>query len=164
MELYIIRHAEAEPIGRDHDDARRALTARGAKTFAQEVRGLERLGVTLDRVYHSPLLRAVETAELLTPILRGESIVSPELARAPSAELLASLAGERVALVGHEPHVSELLTTLVIGWRVIDPDSHLGSIDFAKGAVAWLSGEPRPGEMALAAFWPPKTLRKLGKK
>lgn len=164
MELYIIRHAEAESAGLGHDDARRALTPKGADEFAREVRGLERLGVSFDRIYHSPLLRAVETADLLTPLLAGESVVTADLACAPNEELLRSLSGERVALVGHEPHVSDLLWLLVLGWRVFEPDSQRGSLDFEKGAVAWLSGEPRPGEMTLVAFWPARTLKKLGKR
>jgi phosphohistidine phosphatase len=161
MELYIIRHAEAEPAAMGRDDARRALTPKGAEAFAREVRGLEHLGVALDRVYHSPLLRAVETADLLAPLLDGESIVTPELAHPPSEEFLRSLSGERVAVVGHEPHVSDLLMVLVLGWRVFEPESQRGLIEFKKGAVAWLSGEPRPAGMTLVAFWPAKTLKKL---
>jgi phosphohistidine phosphatase len=124
------------------------------------------LGVALDRVYHSPLLRAVETAELLAPLLDAdaESCVTPELARGPREELWRSIEGERVALVGHEPYVSELLTLLVLGWRVFEPSSQHGLFEFEKGAVARLSGDPEPGSMTLVAFWPPKTLRKLGKK
>src|SRR6185436_5586286 len=99
MDLYVIRHAEAEAGGTSLDDARRALTAKGRETFAREVRGLERLGVELERVYHSPLLRAVETAELLAPLLDGESCVMSELARAPREELLGQIEGESVALV-----------------------------------------------------------------
>jgi phosphohistidine phosphatase len=170
MDLYIIRHAEAEPAGFGLEDAHRPLTKKGRESFARGVHGLERLAITFDRIYHSPLLRAVETADLLVPLLdgrdgaRGETCVTDELARAPRQELLAELEGERVALVGHEPHVSDLVALLVIGWRVFEPAAHCGIIDFKKGAVAWLSGEPREGEMTLAAFWPPKTLRRIGKK
>jgi len=167
MDLFIIRHAEAEDTSPDHDDARRALTPKGRATFADEVRGLERLGVELDRIYHSPLLRAVETADLLAPLLDrdcGESRVTDELARAPRNEFLREIEGERVALVGHEPHVSDLVALLVLGWRVFEPLANNALIDFKKGAVAHLKGEPRTGEMTLAAFWPPKTLRRIGKK
>jgi phosphohistidine phosphatase len=167
MDLYIVRHAEADPATAETGDAARPLTERGRERFAREVRGLERLGVTLDRIYHSPLLRAVETAELLVPLLdreSGESIVTQELARGPRDELLDELEGERVALVGHEPYVSELLALLVLGWRVFEPRAQHGMFEFQKGAVAHLSGELQAGAMALVAFWPPKTLRKLGKK
>jgi phosphohistidine phosphatase len=166
MDLYIIRHAEAEPHSPELEDARRVLTPKGRDRFEREVRGLERLGVTLDRVYHSPLLRAVETAELLTPLLdhEGETCVNAELARGPREELWRSIEGDRVALVGHEPYVSELLALLVLGWRVFEPRSQQGLFDFEKGAVARLGGDPEPGAMTLVAFWPPKTLRRLGKK
>jgi phosphohistidine phosphatase len=166
MELYIVRHAEAEPATPETGDAARPLTRRGRDRFGRSVRGLERLGVTLDRVYHSPLLRAVETAELLVPLLDnegGESFVTQELARGPREELLEEVEGERVALVGHEPYVSELLALLVLGWRVFEPRAQQGLFEFEKGAVAHLTGELQAGSMALVAFWPSKTLRKLSK-
>jgi phosphohistidine phosphatase len=166
MDLYIVRHAEAEAAGPGLDDARRALTPKGSASFARAVRGLERLGVGFDRVYHSPLLRAVETADLLAPLIErdGESCVMGELARAPREEMLRTIEGERVALVGHEPHVGELVGLLTLGWRVFEPDSQPVMLEFKKGAVAWLTGELRSGEMRLSAFWTPRTLKKLAKK
>jgi phosphohistidine phosphatase len=166
MDLYIIRHAEAEAIGPDLDDARRALTAKGRRSFARAVRGLERLDVAFDRIYHSPLLRAVETADLLVPLLErdGQTCVMGELAEPPREEMLRVITGDRVALVGHEPHVSELVGLLMLGWRVFDPESQPAMLEFKKGAVAWLVGDARPGEMSLAAFWTPTTLKQLAKK
>ena len=55
-------------------DAERPLTPQGRERFAQAVLGLQRLEVRLDRLYHSPWLRAVETAALLRPILEGEVV------------------------------------------------------------------------------------------
>ncbi|MFN0242685.1 MAG: SixA phosphatase family protein [Planctomycetota bacterium] len=162
MELYLIRHAQAEEHSESGGDEARALSREGRERFRDVVRGLERLEVQFDRVYHSPYLRAQETADLLEPILAGETVVTAALARAPSEELLASLEGGSVALVGHEPWLSDLLSVLLLGWHVYEHPSRSAPFEFKKGGVARLTGKPKPGEMQLVAFWPPRTLRELG--
>ena len=157
MELFLVRHAIAVPSAEDRPDAERPLTDDGRRRFGQVVRGLDRLGIRLDRVVHSPWTRAVQTAELLHRVLDGESAVEPALAREPDAELIGRLAfGERVAAVGHEPWMSELLALLVTGSK-----SHAGRLGFKKGQVAWLEGEARARGMTLVASLPPRVLRRL---
>lgn len=158
MELYLVRHAEAEQRPPDGRDEARALTRRGRRDFARVARGLARLEVEFDQLLHSPLLRAMETADLLADRVVGETRVAGELARDPSTELLALCTGLRVALVGHEPWMSELCAWLVVGARERAP-----SFAFKKGAVAKLEGELAPGAMRLVAFWPPGTLAELGR-
>jgi len=156
MELFLVRHAIAEPYGPGQPDEARALTPEGRARFRRCVRGLDVLGVTLERLLHSPLLRAVQTAQELTALLQGESVVTPLLAQAPSVQLLAELDGlASAALVGHEPWMSELLGMLL---RERDPRV---PVAYKKGAVAWLRGDPRPGEMELVAFLPPRVLVEL---
>ena len=157
MELFVIRHAIAVPGSMLLADADRPLTPQGRQRFSQAVIGLQRLGLRCDRLYHSPWLRAVETAELLGPVLDGEMVRSPALACPPSQDLLDALVGERVALVGHQPWLGELLDWLLTG------DQADGSgFAFKRGGVAWLEGRPQPGRMVLRAFLPPKALRGLG--
>lgn len=158
MELYLIRHAEAEERAPSGRDEARALTPRGRREFARAARGLERLGVEFDQLLHSPLLRAMETADLLSKLVAGETRVASELARDPSTELFARCTGLRVGLVGHEPWMSELAAWLVVGER-----AYASSFAFKKGAVAKLEGELAPGAMRLAAFWPPSALAELGR-
>src|SRR5262249_43271587 len=64
--------------------------------------------------------------------------------------------GARVALVGHQPWLGELLTWLLTG------DQADGSeFAFKRGGVAWLAGRPKPGRMALRPFLPPRVVRQL---
>lgn len=164
MEVLLIRHA----IAVDHDaapsDADRALTRDGSRRFRQVVRGLERLGLGLDHVFHSPWLRAVQTAELLEPVLADELgrvlHATPLLTASPGEALLALTRGlpgdARVGFVGHEPWMSELLALLVTG-----ATEHAGRLAFKKGGVAWLTGELQPGGMTLHAMLPPRILRRI---
>jgi phosphohistidine phosphatase len=153
MDLYLIRHAIADDG--DDDDAR-PLSTKGAKKFRQSVKGLRALGVRFDHVLHSPKRRAVETAELLAPLLEGEFEVTQLLADAPSNKLLGHLHGDALALVGHEPYLSALLAWLTVG------DTELGHhFLLKKGSVAQLTGDPEPGGMQLVALWSPAVLRGL---
>ncbi|MDP2313984.1 MAG: phosphoglycerate mutase family protein [Pseudomonadota bacterium] len=165
MHLYLIRHATAAdapagttpeglPEGIDAADADRPLTPRGARRFCEVVRGLERLGIGFDRVYHSPLLRAVQTAELLDGLVTGETIVSTHLAGPPSELFLTSLDGDRVAVVGHQPWLGELLGILTLG--TVEAGR---AFTWKKGGVAWLEGEPAPNGMTVRGFWAPRILR-----
>lgn len=153
MELTLIRHALAEDGA---DDSARPLSKKGRRRFAREVQTLDALGLRLDRVLHSPKRRAVETAELLAPLCDGELELTstPLLAKHPGVELWELLEGERLAVVGHEPHLSALLSWLVTG------EASAGArFELKKGAVAQLEGDPAPGGMRLCSILPPKVLR-----
>lgn len=164
MDLWLIRHAIAEEASPDVDDARRALTPEGRERFARGVRGLMRVGPRFDLLLHSPLLRAQETADLLDPLLDGETAVTSALAREPDEELLSDIRGDVVGLVGHEPWLSQTLSWLVFGWRVYEEQASHSLVELKKGAAAHLVGEPRPGAMRLAALYPPAVLRALGRR
>ncbi|WP_038056715.1 SixA phosphatase family protein [Thermus amyloliquefaciens] len=164
MELFLVRHALALPPegeGEEADD-RRPLAPKGVRWFRKVVRGLESLGVALDLILTSPKRRALETAELLADLLEGETRVTPHLAAPPSEALLAEIPREgRVALVGHEPYLTELLAWLLLGDFL--GASARGGLEgrflLKKGGVAWLEGEPRPGGMVLLALLPPRVFR-----
>jgi phosphohistidine phosphatase len=160
VELLLVRHAVAVPAPAGGEDAARPLSEQGRREFADAVRGLRRSKVRIDLLLHSPMLRAVETADLLARLLAkgGETAVLTHLAEPPSEALLAEVTAERTALVGHQPWMGELC-----GWLV------LGSLDqgerfpFEKGGVARLTGDPRPGAMVLRDLWTPAVLRRLGR-
>lgn len=151
MDLFVIRHAIAED---GEDDDARALTKKGRRKFNREVSGLRELGVQFKRVLHSPKLRAVQTAELLSPVVKGKLEVTSLLAKEPTQELIASLKGDALALVGHEPHLSAL-----IAWLVLGDAGAGGAFELRKGGVAQLEGEPSPRGMRLVALLPPRVLR-----
>jgi phosphohistidine phosphatase len=159
MEIFLVRHAIAVERSADRPDAARPLSERGRARFSRAVRGMARLELRFDRVLHSPWLRAVQTAELLAPITDGDGAreETERLADDPDAALLALAArhpqAARVAFVGHEPWMGELLSLLVLGTA-----AHGERFPFKKGGVAWLVGEPRPGGTALKAVFTPKAL------
>src|SRR5436309_9518738 len=65
-ELYLIRHGLAEERGDAWpDDSKRPLTEEGMSRLRKQARGLARLGVTIDVMLTSPLVRARQTAEII---------------------------------------------------------------------------------------------------
>jgi phosphohistidine phosphatase len=113
--VLLVRHAKAEddhPLG----DRARALTAEGRQEFREHARRIAGR-VRLSRVLTSPLVRAVQTAELLAAALGIEEIVvNKDLGTDSDAERLAALAkkvGPGVALVGHNPTMAEALAKLI---------------------------------------------------
>jgi phosphohistidine phosphatase len=65
-ELYFIRHGLAEDRGDAWpDDTKRPLTDEGMSRMRKAARGLARIGVSIEVVLSSPLVRARQTAEIV---------------------------------------------------------------------------------------------------
>jgi phosphohistidine phosphatase len=120
MILYLLRHAKAIPRQGGIPEEQRYLTAEGRERFTRMAAGMLEQGMKPDLILTSPLLRAVQTAEILACVLAfsGELLVEPLLAPGIGRRQLARLlkahsgAGEMV-LVGHEPDLSLLVTVLL---------------------------------------------------
>jgi phosphohistidine phosphatase len=122
VKLYIMRHGPAEDeasSGRDHD---RALTTSGR----DRVRNVARLLVAEDEaplsIVTSPLVRALQTAEIVAASTklseRGGSVetrrdLEPGVDSVPFVRRLLGDERKRVLLVGHEPDCSTLVSLLV---------------------------------------------------
>jgi phosphohistidine phosphatase len=115
-ELYFVRHGLAEERGDDWpDDAKRPLTEEGIVKLRKAAKGLVHLGVTLDVVLTSPLVRTRQTADIVSAVFdpRPPVVTSDGLAPGGSYQgVLADLEKQarrtRIALVGHEPGIGEL--------------------------------------------------------
>jgi phosphohistidine phosphatase len=161
MELLVIRHAIAVERSPELADAERPLTARGRRRFTQVARGLAKLDLGVGLVLTSPWRRARETAELLADLVvdEREPVVTEHLAGPPRAELLSAIASaavERLAVVGHEPWLAELVAMLISGEA-----RHGEQMPLKKGGVAVLEGEARPSGMILRALLPPAVTRRV---
>jgi phosphohistidine phosphatase len=166
VDLYLVRHAIAEPReeARWPDDSQRPLTPEGAEVFRLAARGLQRIGVEVEVVLASPYVRAWRTAEILTEVAGWPApTATPELeATSPPAaalEAAGSRPESRLALVGHEPGLSELTSLALMG------DPHAVAISFKKGGVVCLRfrGAPAAGRAQLRWSVSPKILRRLGR-
>ncbi len=164
MDLLVIRHAIAFESDRRRwrDDGARPLSPAGMRRARKAAAGLKEFSMAPDRVLTSPLVRARQTALILTEIAgwpRAEE--TPELA--PGAPALAVMTllrqdrSKRVALVGHQPGLGALITACLIG------EGRELPIEMKKNAVACVSFEssPRAGHAVLKWLATPRMLRGL---
>ncbi len=120
VEVFLIRHAEAVDETLDLRDPLRHLTAHGrtqAKSLGDRLRWYD---CEPTHIWTSPLVRAVQTAELVAAGLQTATSVDVLPALAPGestrdleAALRALPAGSAVVLVGHEPGMSGIGALLV---------------------------------------------------
>lgn len=118
MRVTLIRHGEAEAHAAT--DGERALTKRGRADTRRVGRALARRGVHFGAIVASPLVRAVQTAEIVVAaigtrerILVDRALI-PEAAPAGVRALLRGLgAVSSVALVAHEPILSGICAVLL---------------------------------------------------
>lgn len=158
MQLYLLRHAQAENLELGHLDENRKLTLKGLEQAKALRRSLEHLEVRFDGVISSPWRRARQTAAALESVAENLE-VSDLLAAAPSQNLLNLIAEcsqktGSLALVGHQPWMSQLTSLLLTG------DSSLETaFEFKKCSLYAL--EYTPSQAFLRFVLPPGVLRRL---
>lgn len=164
VQICLVRHAIAVERGSAKyvDDRARPLTPDGRRRMREAALGLKGL-ISLDAILSSPVLRAKQTAEILEDAFKVPVKALDSLGNGNHLDVVAACAAARqdaVALVGHEPWMSELLSVLLTG----EPGA-MSSV-FRKGAAALVStfGPPAPGNGSLEWLIQPGTLRRLGAK
>src|SRR5215831_5241928 len=110
MEVYILRHGIAEKMGSGGSDAERALTPKGRQKLRQVMRLARAAAVRPSIILTSPLVRAVQTAEVAAAIFAYRREVVRTNVLLPTAspqevwqELRSRKNEPELLLVGHEP-------------------------------------------------------------
>jgi phosphohistidine phosphatase len=164
MDLLIDRHAIAFERDRHRwqEDAARPLSPAGIRRARKAAAGLKQLTSRPQRLLTSPLVRARQTAQILTDVAGWPAAdEAPELSPGePALAVLAMLARDRsklTAVVGHQPGLGQLLAACLLGGGGSLP------IDLKKNAVACVSfaSQPRAGHAALKWLATPRMLRAL---
>lgn len=162
LELLIVRHAIAfeGDARRWPDDGERPLSPQGVARARKAAAGMKHLVRRPARVLVSPLIRAQQTAAILSDVAGWPKAVEcAELAPGGSPEaLLASLRRmpeTRIAVVGHEPGLGRLVAASLPG--AAGPQA----FRFRKMGAALLSfhGATRSGGARLEWLVPAKVLR-----
>ena len=124
MNLYILRHGIAADRGAEYpDDDLRPLTDKGIRRMRREAEGMSAIGVAPDLIISSPLVRAVQTAEIVRDGLDMPHQITVSNALVPEAhpsQIIQELADSHsslgsVMVVGHEPHMSSLVSYILTG-------------------------------------------------
>ena len=172
LQVLVVRHGLAQDkagfAATGAQDADRPLTGEGRRRFRQAARGLVELVPDLGVLATSPLLRAVETADLLARRYAKAGREPPTtrlsaLAPGKSTNLLLGWLADQprdapVAVVGHEPHLGQFVSWALTGLR----DSF---VELKKGAACLLEfdDDVRAGRARLLWSLRPGQLRAVGR-
>jgi phosphohistidine phosphatase len=154
VDLYLIRHGEAVPLGEEGTrfDEERPLTEAGVAQCHALAAALQRQGVHLDAIITSPLVRARQTTEALLQAWQGavpEVIecdgLIPEVRPRKLTRFVRERQAESVALVGHLPDLG-----IYAGWLI---GSKRAQVDLAKAGTALIKVEGKLGKRSGALQW-----------
>jgi phosphohistidine phosphatase len=158
MKLFLIRHAEAIDYETEsvRNDEHRYITPKGRKVSAAVFRTLKDNFADLDKIFTSPLIRAVQTAEVLAISSKykhdveivNELLINSSTARV-SQLLKRNTVFNTVALIGHEPMMSSLVTGL--------SDRKNLNFQFKKSGVCYIDYDPEKEEGVFNWYFSPKT-------
>lgn len=153
MQLYFLRHGEADWPNWTKPDDERPLTDFGKNEVRQVAKFLDRLKVRPDLIVSSPLPRASQTAkiaaECLKAKLREDESLAPGFGMSELRTLLRRHRSKVLMLVGHEPD----FTTVISGLTG-------ASLKLSKAGVAMVDVDPDSQEGRFLWLFPPKFARK----
>jgi phosphohistidine phosphatase len=162
VELWLLRHAEAEERSASGRDEDRRLTDSGLKQAEAAGRGIAVVSKGISLVLTSPYRRAWQTAEAAARALGVEALRSTralEPDRDPD-EVLSKIqekGEDAVLLVGHAPLLGHLLGRLVSGGSDAD-------VPLSKASAAWLTLGENVRRARLRAFLPARILERLARR
>ena len=120
MKVYLVRHAQADSdVPEGLDDGARPLTGKGRRAAEKHFRSLLKHMHGVDLVLMSPLVRAVQTAQILALVqdldvpLRVHGSLLPDMPTGSQESLLKEHKNEDLVLVGHNPSIPAIAAHLM---------------------------------------------------
>ena len=149
MELYFLRHGEADWPDWKKSDDERPLTKRGKKEMREVAAYLAWIGAGPSLILTSPLPRASQTAQIAAETLKikccEDKMLAPGFGRPELKRLLEKYPEDSLMFVGHEPDFTETISALTGA-----------SLKLSKAGVAKIDIEQSLEEGRLLWLFPPK--------
>lgn len=155
MNLYLIRHGEAEQTSGNKPHEIRALTEHGVEIVRASSEFWKNFIQNFDIIISSPLIRAKQTADIIHDVLKVKPEVVEEISllNGGLTEDLISIADafgmKEIAMVGHQPdigiHIGSLIGTGDSNFKI--PPAAIAKIRFVEN--------PRIGKGILELLLPP---------
>ena len=166
MLIYIVRHGDSGLVTRGMSDADRKLTSKGELQAQRIGIALRMMNEVPEVVFTSPLVRALQTAEIAVHAMADKRSEPPVHTSnsltlgVPVGDVLRAMPGDlhSVMMVGHNPTLGALVGILVGGL-------HGTLIDIENGSIICLEtyGSPRPGTANLNYFLREKVVAVIAK-
>ena len=168
MNLFFLRHGKAEPRSpKWRPDSKRPLTREGEEKMAEVARGIQALELSFDLILTSPYARALRTAEILAEVYGDRKLfeTSNLASDADPNNIVDEInenftSVEQIALVGHEPFMTRLISTLISG------EGTAAAIDLKKAGLCKLSIQKLAFGKCACLEWllTPRQLARLGQR
>lgn len=120
MKVFLVRHGDADAeIPEGLGDEARALTAKARQVLVQHFSALAKRMEAVDLVLTSPLVRTVQTAQILSlqldreGPLRAHRSLLPDMPVGALESVLNEHVGENLVLVGHQPSMGAMAAHLL---------------------------------------------------
>jgi phosphohistidine phosphatase len=151
MDVYVLRHGEAEERETGLADRDRKLTAKGKRDLKDVLRLARKAEVAPNLILTSPLRRAQETAAIAADVLGCKHVLetrnllpgaSPEQIW---KEIVTDHKVEKIVLAGHQPHLGSLIGLLLEAAVMVDLkkgsmvriETH-GKLGPPRGVLKWM--------------------------
>jgi len=134
MNIYFVRHADAESISSSISDFNRKLTADGEQTLKIALRNWKKFIPPFDKIISSPYLRALQTAQIIAAAYGIYNSIQTDDRTASGGKsediikIANSFEANDILFVGHEPDLSNNVSSLISADRV--------NLSFQKGTIA----------------------------
>jgi phosphohistidine phosphatase len=117
MDLYFLRHGEADWSDWKKSDDERPLTKDGKKEMHEVAKFLKRVKARPDLIVTSPLPRASQTAEIAAEHLKvkccEDKLLAPGFGRQELERVLKKYPEKSLMMVGHEPDFTYTISQLI---------------------------------------------------
>ncbi|HOP49158.1 MAG TPA: phosphohistidine phosphatase SixA [Ignavibacteriales bacterium] len=158
MNLYLIRHEKAEEHAKTFKDFDRNLTPEGIKRLKNSIKFWKNF-LKIDIIISSPYLRALQTAQIIAEDFELSLEIHKDLGCGTNSQKVLNLLDnysdfENIALVGHEPDISNIISDLTANSQL--------NIEIKKGSLTKISffNQPRIGNGILEYSFPPSIFNK----
>jgi phosphohistidine phosphatase len=155
MNIYLIRHGEAEPPSETKPHELRELTREGVETVQASAVFWRNFTQSFDIILSSPLKRAAQTANLIRDVLNVKQVVVEEISllNGGLTEDLLSIAEalgmNDIAMVGHQPDIGMHIASMT---GSIESNFNISPVSIAK--IRFVEN-PRIGKGILELLLPP---------
>lgn len=135
MKLYLMQHGR--PVAKE-EDPERPLSSQGIDDVKKMAEFLGKCSVRVSRVLHSGKTRAKQTAEIIISRLNPGKETIEQKGLSPMDDVKYCVeqinkAEEDMMIVGHLPHLTRLISLLVVG------SESISVVSFQQGGVVCLS-------------------------
>jgi phosphohistidine phosphatase len=159
MNVYLVRHGDAEKSTFDKMDFERGLTIQGISITRNSANYWRKIIAVPDHIISSPFSRAEQTSQIISEVFGFDKKIITDKKLSPGSktedliEILNTLKGKNIIVVGHQPDISDHISELT-------SDSGM-FLEFKKSAIAKISfgSRVKRGKGTLEFLIPPEVFQ-----